>query len=184
MEKGTARVVYAVIVVLIVVAVVMMVTPWGSAVVGRFSSVRSGLPRDGEAPRQESGSPASEEIDFSKEGNMVGYQVEQCQLLYSEMGAPALAADLIFQDDSVCDLGQGEQLCSETTEGLLCGQWVKVEGIVEEEKMMGEGLPGDHPSKGKKYVSKARVVRLTKLANLSELDEEENCCVPSEQYSR
>jgi len=100
------------------------------------------------------------QADYSKSGNIVA----DCQLLYEEIGAPALTATLIFQDYSQCDLGQGIQPCQEVETSLTCGQPVKIEGKV------------------KSSPKEILVIKLTLLPNPEYSEIGGNCCFPSQGF--
>ncbi len=70
------------------------------------------------------------EVDFIQSGNLVLSQDKnKWALLYEEPGQPALKVDLIFDDQSLCDLGQEAKNCLIIPHNYWqVGDWVAVEG--------------------------------------------------------
>lgn len=77
----------------------------------------------------------SPEINFVQEGNILNWDAasetytENWRLLYEAPGNPALSVDLIFDENSLCDLGQGEEVC--VLQKLTNGERARIEGSRE-----------------------------------------------------
>jgi len=70
----------------------------------------------------------SMDINFSETGNLTEGTYQDWRLVYEEPGAPALFVELIFTEQSMCNIGEGEQKCTEIKEKLEIGQRVSVLG--------------------------------------------------------
>jgi len=75
----------------------------------------------------------SVEVNFSEEGNILNWDsqtesyTQDWTLLYEKPTNPALSVMLIFNESSVCDLGQGEGICDKSL--LNNGDRAKVDGF-------------------------------------------------------
>lgn len=71
------------------------------------------------------------EPSFSEEGNLVDARngAGTWVLIYEAPGSPALQAVLLFDSESICNIGNGEEKCDE--DGFTEGDRVRVEGTEE-----------------------------------------------------
>lgn len=73
------------------------------------------------------------EVNFSEEGNILNWDsqtesyTQDWTLLYEKPTNPALSVKLIFNESSMCDLGQGEGICDKSL--LNNGDRAKVDGF-------------------------------------------------------
>ena len=79
-------------------------------------------------------SEAPLEVNFSEEGNILNWDsqtesyTENWTLLYEKPSNPALSVKLIFNENSMCDLGEGEEgICDKSL--LNNGDRAKVDGF-------------------------------------------------------
>ena len=79
-------------------------------------------------------SEAPLEVNFSEEGNILNWDsqtesyTENWTLLYEKPSNPALSVKLIFNENSICDLGEGEEgICDKSL--LNNGDRAKVDGL-------------------------------------------------------
>jgi len=112
-KKGAVPVI-AVIVLAIAIAGVV----WGVSC--RSGQTVSQLPTIGEPEESEQPTPEPElEVNFSEAGNILNWDsrtesyTDEWTLLYEKPGAPALSVELNFNEDSVCDLGTGDEPCDQ-----------------------------------------------------------------------
>ena len=73
------------------------------------------------------------EVNFSEEGNILNWDsqtesyTQDWTLLYEKPTNPALSVKLIFNENSICDLGEGEGICDKSL--LNNGDRAKVDGF-------------------------------------------------------
>lgn len=71
-------------------------------------------------------------INFSQAGNILNWDsqtetyADEWTLLHEKPGNPALSVNLIFNENSICDVGQGEKVCNKGE--LNNGDRVELEG--------------------------------------------------------
>ncbi len=72
-----------------------------------------------------------EELNFSKTGNLAKQKNEVGDdawfLIYEEPGKPALKAELVFDEESVCEVGGQKKDC--VAGEFKEGEWVKIDGL-------------------------------------------------------
>lgn len=72
------------------------------------------------------------EINFTETGNILNWDsqtesyTEDWTLLYEKPGNPAISVKLVFNEASLCDLGEGEKVCDKSE--FNNGDRAKVEG--------------------------------------------------------
>jgi len=116
------------------------------------------------------------ETDFVEQG----VTIETCQFFYERPEALALTADLIFVETSMCDVGDGEQLCAKVNTSILRGQSTKIEGHVEQVKKVQ--VMGSAPA-AQSFPSVITVHKLTILKEIVPTEFGGEACVPSKEYT-
>jgi len=131
-KKGFLGIVVAVLVVVVVVLA-------GVMVYGYFNQ-ESGLSLTGEEIVRGEKPKEPLKVDFSRTGVVLNWDaetesyVEDWIFLYEELGAPALNVELVFDENSICDMGEGEKVCDESQ--LNNGDTVSIEGNRDDKKVM------------------------------------------------
>jgi hypothetical protein len=117
-------------IIVVVLVVVAIVAGYG---VYRYFGLDSASPTaNPSVSEQPAARQGALEINFTETGNILNWNaqtesyMEEWTLLYEKPGNPAISVKLVFNDDSLCDLGEGESVCDKAK--LSNGDRAKVEG--------------------------------------------------------
>lgn len=122
-EKGAVP-----IIVIAILAVIAVGIGYGAY----QSFYRKSAPLPVVPPVQPTATPTSLEINFTETGNILNWDsqtesyTENWTLLYEKPGNPAISVKLVFDKNSICELGEGEKVCDKSE--LNNGDRAKVEG--------------------------------------------------------
>lgn len=112
-----------------IIAVIILVIAIGGAAYGGYQYL---APKPTPVPILEPTTRSSLEINFSEVGNILNWDVQtesytdDWTLLYEKPGNPAISVKLNFNENSVCDIGEGDELCDKNK--FSNGDRAKVEG--------------------------------------------------------
>jgi hypothetical protein len=167
-ERGIAWVAAA-----ITIAVILTITVGTVALRSNTKDAESTQPPDvtSETPAKPKG-----KTDFVDQG----ITVETCNFFYDRPGRLAIIVDMLFDETSICDVGNGEQPCIKVDTSILRGQSTKIEGHIEQMKELGVMDPvGGTQS----FPSAITIHKLTILKEIVETEFGGEACVPSKEYT-
>lgn len=112
----------------IIAIIALVIAIGGAAYIGQKYFVSKPTPPPILAPIPK----PSLEINFSEVGNILNWDVQtesytdDWTLLYEKPGNPAISVNLNFNENSLCDIGEGDELCDKNK--FSNGDRAKVEG--------------------------------------------------------
>jgi hypothetical protein len=129
---------FALMVIPIVIAILIVL-----AIGVGYGAYQSSRPKPTSSPAISSPVPTTTptlEVNFTETGNILNWDsqtesyTEDWTLLYEKPGNPAISVKLLFNEASLCNLGEGEKVCDKSE--LSNGDRAKVEGSRSNNKVV------------------------------------------------